>query len=57
MLVILELAILDVIPERTTAFQRAFRQAQPLIASAKGYLGHELRRCVENSTRFLLSTI
>jgi len=51
---VLEVAILDVVPEQTAAFQQAFHQAQPLIASAKGYLGHELRRCVETPSRFIL---
>ena len=51
---ILEVAILDVIPGRDQEFQAAFRQASPIIASMRGYIGHELQSCVENESRFLL---
>ena len=51
---ILELAVLQVVPGRADEFQQAFRQAEPLIAAAAGHLGHELHRCVEDANRFLL---
>ncbi|MEX0943675.1 MAG: antibiotic biosynthesis monooxygenase [Pseudomonadales bacterium] len=51
---ILEVAILDVRPTHENAFETAFDEAQHIIASMKGYVSHELRRCMENSSRYLL---
>ena len=51
---ILESAVLDVIPGRTREFEAAFAEAQRIIAASPGYLGHELRRCVEKPSRYLL---
>ena len=51
---ILESAVLDVLPGRTAEFEAAFATAQAIIASADGYLSHELRRCLEHPTRYLL---
>jgi heme-degrading monooxygenase HmoA len=51
---ILEVAVLDVRPGQREAFEAAFAEAEALIARARGHLGHELRRCVEDDHRFLL---
>lgn len=51
---VLEVAILDVRPGRGDAFEAAFRQAQELVAATPGYQRHELRRCVEHASRYLL---
>lgn len=51
---ILEVAILDVIAGQEQAFQADFEKAQSIIASMKGYLGHELQRCLETPTRYIL---
>jgi heme-degrading monooxygenase HmoA len=51
---VLELAVLDVRAGQQAAFEAAFREAQPLIASSPGYQRHELRRCVERAGRYLL---
>ena len=51
---ILEVAILDVIPGKENEFQAAFEQASPIIASMKGYVSHQLQRCVEKENRYLL---
>lgn len=51
---VLEAASLDVIPGREAEFERAFREASPLIAGSDGYLGHELHRCLESPSRYLL---
>jgi heme-degrading monooxygenase HmoA len=52
--VILEVAILDVIPSMLDAFEEAFRTASPLITASAGYIRHELRKCVEAPNRYLL---
>jgi len=51
---VLEVAILDVIPSMQDEFQEAFRLASPLIAASAGYISHELRKCVETQNRYLL---
>jgi heme-degrading monooxygenase HmoA len=52
--VILEVAILPVLPDRCAEFEAAFRQASSIIASMPGYLGHELQCCVEKPNQYLL---
>jgi heme-degrading monooxygenase HmoA len=51
---ILEVAILNVKPGQATAFEQAFAQASPLIASIEGYRGHELRKCLEVENQYVL---
>ncbi len=51
---ILEVATLDVKPGQTEAFERDFATASAFIASAAGYISHELQRCVEKSDRYIL---
>jgi heme-degrading monooxygenase HmoA len=52
--VILEVAVLDVRAGQGADFERAFAEAQAIIASMPGYQRHELRRCLEADTRYLL---
>ncbi len=51
---ILEMALLNVRPDQTSEFERAFKQAQPIIASTPGYLSHELQKGIETPSRYLL---
>ena len=51
---VLEVAILNVKPGQTQAFEAAFREASQYIAASPGYLSYELRRCIEDSNRYLL---
>ena len=51
---ILEVADLDVRAGEGPRFERAFEQAQAILASMSGYQRHELRRCVEVASRYLL---
>jgi heme-degrading monooxygenase HmoA len=51
---VLEVAILNVKDGQAEAFRLAFAAAAPILASMRGYGGHELRRCVEHDHRFLL---
>lgn len=51
---ILEVATLDVKPGLEPEFEEAFAQAQTIIASMQGYISHDLRRCVERESRYLL---
>ena len=52
--VILEVAPLDVIPGQEDAFEAAFATASGIIASMDGYISHELHRCIERPSRYLL---
>ena len=51
---ILEVAILDVIPGKEEHFHSDFRKAQQIISMMPGYLGHELQRCIEKPSRHIL---
>lgn len=51
---VLEVAILDVRPGESAAFEVSFEEARHYIASSPGYQRHELRRCLEASGRYLL---
>jgi heme-degrading monooxygenase HmoA len=51
---ILEVAVLNVIPEKTMEFELAFENAQPIISSMKGYLDHQLQQCLERPNRYVL---
>ena len=51
---ILEVAILDVIPGREAEFQKAFLEAERIISSMNGYVNHELKRCIEKTSRYIL---
>jgi heme-degrading monooxygenase HmoA len=51
---ILEVAILNVKPEQTQAFEAAFASAQDIIAAMAGYISHDLQRCLEVPSRYIL---
>lgn len=51
---ILEVAILDVIPGKEKEYEAAFAEASGIISSMKGYLSHELKKCVEKENRYIL---
>jgi len=51
---ILEVAILDVIPGLEIEFESAFSQAKTVISSASGHVRHELKRCIEKQNRYIL---
>ncbi len=51
---VLEVALLDVRPGESEAFEAAFREAQAIVAASPGYQRHELQRCLEAGDRYLL---
>lgn len=51
---VLEVAILNVKPGHEESFESAFDQAQAIISSMPGYLSHQLQKCIENKSRYLL---
>lgn len=42
------------IPGQEGDFERAFAEARPIIEACEGFLGLELRRCVERANGYLL---
>ena len=51
---ILEIATLDVRPGHEDAFEAAFVEASAFISGMKGYVSHELQRCLEKKSRYVL---
>jgi heme-degrading monooxygenase HmoA len=52
--VILEHALLDVVPGREPAYEEAFAEAKSIISSMKGFVSLRLERCIESPSRYLL---
>lgn len=51
---VLEVAILEIKEGRSKAFEKSFDKASGLISSQKGYISHELKKCVEKKDKYLL---
>ncbi|WHY64758.1 antibiotic biosynthesis monooxygenase [Neobacillus sp. SuZ13] len=51
---ILEAVMLTVRSGMEEEYEDAFRQASEIIASMKGYISHELQRCLEVKGKYLL---
>ena len=51
---ILEVAILNVKQDLQYEFEKDFALASKYISSIKGYVGHTLRKCVENENQYIL---
>ena len=51
---ILEHAVLDVVPGEEMRFEAAFAKAKRIIASMDGFRSLQLQRCIEEPSRYLL---
>ncbi len=51
---ILEVAILNVIAGKEVEFEAAFHKASKIIATMNGYISHQLQRCIENQSQYVL---
>jgi len=51
---VLEVAVLNVIPGLEDEFVKAFSKAQMIISKMAGYIAHQLKRCIENTSQFIL---
>lgn len=51
---ILEAVMLNIKQGLEPEFEIAFREASSIISSMKGYLSHELHRCLEVESKYLL---
>ncbi|MUT66547.1 antibiotic biosynthesis monooxygenase [Paenibacillus sp. NEAU-GSW1] len=51
---LLEAVMLQVKPGMEAEYEEAFRIASGIISSMKGYISHELQRCMETEGKYLL---
>lgn len=51
---ILEHAILYIVKDKATEFEKDFAIASQYISMAEGYLRHSLRKCLEQENKYLL---
>ena len=51
---ITEIALLRIGENESEKFEKAFSEAQAIISSMKGYLQHELQKCLEQEDKYLL---
>jgi heme-degrading monooxygenase HmoA len=51
---VLEHALLDVLPSRESEFEAAFGEAKEIISSMPGFMSLRLSRCIEQPSRYLL---
>jgi heme-degrading monooxygenase HmoA len=51
---VLEVAILDVKLGQEEIFEKTFLEAEKIISTMNGYIFHELQKCLENNSRYLL---
>lgn len=51
---ILEVAILNIKKGQSIEFENAFEKAQMIISSMKGYISHQLKKCVEVNDKYIL---
>lgn len=51
---ILEVATLHIILGQSSQFEAAFAEAQSIISSMKGYIKHDLQKCIEVDNQYIL---
>ena len=51
---VLEVAILNIKKGRSEEYEKVFVEASKIISSMKGYINHELKKCVEQEDKYIL---
>ncbi len=51
---ILEVAILNIKKGQSEAFEKAFSSAENIISSMNGYINHQLKKCIEETDKYIL---
>ncbi|ANS77112.1 antibiotic biosynthesis monooxygenase [Paenibacillus yonginensis] len=51
---VLEVAVIHVKPGKINDFESSVRKASRIISNAKGYVSHELQKCVEQDNQYIL---
>lgn len=54
MTMILEVAMLQVKPGLTRDFELNFKKASSIISKMRGYINHELQKCIEDKNKYIL---
>ena len=49
-----EIALLHIREKESDLFEMAFKEAQKIISGMRGYLGHELQKCIEEENKYVL---
>jgi len=52
--VILEVAILNIKEGLSEDFEASFEKAKSIISPMKGYISHELKKCIEQDDKYIL---
>tara|TARA_R110000868_G_scaffold5558_6_gene33258 strand:- start:494 stop:775 length:282 start_codon:yes stop_codon:yes gene_type:complete len=51
---ILEVATLNIKEGMSDAFEANFQKAEKIISSMKGYISHQLKKCIEQDDKYIL---
>jgi len=51
---ILEVAILNIKESLSAEFEISFQKAEKIISSMKGYISHQLKKCIEQDDKYIL---
>ncbi|TDG35465.1 antibiotic biosynthesis monooxygenase [Pedobacter changchengzhani] len=51
---ILEVAILNIKTGLSADFEKAFGKAENIISSMDGYISHQLKKCIEETDKYIL---
>lgn len=51
---ILEVATLNIKEGFSEAFETNFQKAEKIISSMKGYISHQLKKCIEQNDKYIL---
>ncbi len=51
---ILEVAILNIKKGLSETFEANFQRAEKIISSMKGYISHQLKKCIEQEHKYIL---
>lgn len=51
---ITEFAVLHIKENESHLFENAFSEAQKIISKMKGYIEHELQKCIEEKNKYIL---
>ena len=51
---VLEVAILNIKEGLSEEFERSFKNASLIISSMKGFISHQLKKCIEHENQFIL---
>lgn len=54
MIMILEVAILNIKPGLSQEFEKTFSIAENIISSMKGYISHSMKKCIEQDDKYIL---